>query len=36
MKKRNLFLIVLILLAVLVISGSFFTVREDEYACTVR
>ena len=36
MKKRNLFLIVLILLAVLVISNSFFTVREDEYACTVR
>ena len=36
MKKRNLFLIVLILLAVLVISDSFFTVREDEYACTVR
>ena len=36
MKKRNLFLILLILLAVLVISGSFFTVREDEYACTVR
>ena len=24
------------MLAVLVISGSFFTVREDEYACTVR
>lgn len=36
MKKRNIFLIVLILLGVLVISGSFFTVREDEYACTVR
>ena len=36
MKKRNLFLILLILLAVLVISGSFFTVREDAYACTVR
>ena len=36
MKKRNIFLIVLILLAVLIISGSFFTVREDEYACTVR
>ena len=36
MKKRNIFLILLILLAVLVISGSFFTVREDEYACTVR
>ena len=36
MKKRNLFLIALILLAVLIISGSFFTVREDEYACTVR
>ena len=36
MKKRNLFLIVLVLLAVLVISNSFFTVREDEYACTVR
>ena len=36
MKKRNIFLIVLVLLAVLVISNSFFTVREDEYACTVR
>ena len=36
MKKRNIFLILLSLLAVLVISGSFFTVREDEYACTVR
>ena len=36
MKKRTIFLILLILLAVLVISGSFFTVREDEYACTVR
>ena len=36
MKKRNIFLIVLIFLAVLIISGSFFTVREDEYACTVR
>ena len=36
MKKRNIFLIVLVLLAVLVISNSFCTVREDEYACTVR
>ena len=36
MKKRNIFLIVLVLLAVLVISNSFFTVREEEYACTVR
>ena len=36
MKKRNIFLIVLVLLAVLVISNSFFTVREDGYACTVR
>ena len=36
MKKRNIFLIVLVLLAVLVISNSFFTIREDEYACTVR
>ena len=36
MKKRNIVLIVLVLLAVLVISNSFFTVREDEYACTVR
>ena len=36
MKKQNIFLIVLVLLAVLVISNSFFTVREDEYACTVR
>ena len=36
MKKRNICLIVLVLLAVLVISNSFSTVREDEYACTVR
>ena len=36
MKKRNIFLIVLVLLAVLVISNSCCTVREDEYACTVR
>ena len=36
MQERDLFLILLILLAVLVISNNFFTVREDEYACTVR
>ena len=36
MKKRKIFLIVLVLLAVRVISHSCFTVREEEYACTVR
>lgn len=36
MKKRTITLIALALLAVIVLSGSFFTVWEDEYACTVR
>ncbi len=35
MKKRGIFLIVLILALVLGMS-SMFTVREDQYACTVR
>ena len=36
MKKRTVGLIALALLVVSVLSGSFFTVWEDEYACTVR
>lgn len=36
MKKRTVGLISLALLVVIVLSGSFFTVWEDEYACTVR
>ena len=36
MKKRTITWIALALLAVIVLSGSYFTVWEDEYACTVR
>ena len=36
MKKRTVTLIAVVILAVIVLSGCFFTVREDEYACTVR
>ena len=36
MKKSTVGLISLALLVVIVLSGSFFTVWEDEYACTVR
>ena len=36
MKKRTITLIAVVILAVIVLSGCFFTVREDEYACTVR
>lgn len=36
MKKRTVGLIALALLVVIVLSGSFFAVWEDEYACTVR
>ena len=36
MKKRTVGLIALALLVVIVLSASFFTVWEDEYACTVR
>ena len=35
MKKKMLFLVIAVLL-VLVLANSFFTVRENEYACTVR
>ena len=35
MKKRIVFILLLIL-AVILISSSMFTVRENEYACTVR
>ena len=35
MKKRGIFLIILLLAAVLAVN-SMFTVRENEYACTVR
>ncbi len=36
MKKRNIVLIVVILLAVILLGECLFTVRENEYACTVR
>lgn len=36
MKKRNTVLILVLLLAVILLSNSFFTVKENEYACTVR
>ena len=36
MKKRTVTLIAVVILAVIVLSGCFFTVREDEYACTVQ
>ena len=35
MKKTSI-LIVVLLLAAILLSGSFFTVAENEYACTVR
>jgi len=36
MKKRNIVLIVVVLLAVILLGECLFTVRENEYACTVR
>ena len=36
MKKSKMTILVLVLLAVVLASGCFFTVRENEYACTVR
>ena len=36
MKKRTTVGIIVVILAVILVSGCFFTVREDEYACTVR
>ena len=36
MKKSKMTILVLLLLAVVLASGCFFTVRENEYACTVR
>lgn len=36
MKKRNIVLIVVILLAVILLGECLFTVRENEYACTAR
>lgn len=36
MKKRNILLIVVLVLALIVAAECLFTVREDEYACTVR
>ncbi len=36
MKKTAIFAIVLVLVAVLLGSGCFFTVAENQYACTVR
>ena len=35
MKKTGI-LVVILLLAVILVSGAMFTVRENEYACTVR
>ena len=35
MKKRGIFIILLLLIALLAVN-SIFTVRENEYACTVR
>ena len=34
--KKGILIAVVLLLAVIVISGSFFTVAENEYACTFR
>ena len=34
--KKKILIIVILALAVIVLSDSFFTVRENEYACTVR
>lgn len=36
MKKRNIFLIVIVVLVLILAAECLFTVREDEYACTVR
>ena len=36
MKKGIVILLVLVVLAAILVSGSMFTVRENEYACTVR
>lgn len=36
MKKRNIFLIAIVVLVLVVALDCLFTVREDEYACTVR
>ena len=34
--KKVILIAVVLLLAVIVVSGSFFTLREDQYACTFR
>ena len=34
--KKKILIAVIAVLAVIVLSDSFFTVRENEYACTVR
>ena len=34
--KKKVLLIVVLVLAVVLVSGAMFTVRENEYACTVR
>lgn len=36
MKKRNILLIVVLVLVLIVAAECLFTVRENEYACTVR
>ena len=34
--KKVILIVAVLLLAVIVVSGSFFTLREDQYACTFR
>ena len=36
MKKRYIVIIAVVLLAAICLGGSMFTVRENEYGCTVR
>ena len=36
MKKSKVFLVLLLAVVLIVGAGCFFTVREDQYACTVR
>ena len=34
--KKGIIIAAIVLLLVIVASGSFYTVRENEYACTFR
>ena len=36
MKKRYFAIIAVVLIAAICLSGAMFTVRENEYGCTVR